>query len=51
MESSFFVASEQLEELRRLQIQSDEEAQTLRQVAEEAGKLMLSVDVWYAIEI
>lgn len=29
--------SDQLEELRRLQIQSEEEAQTLRQVAEEAG--------------
>ncbi|KAG2509977.1 hypothetical protein JM18_008595 [Phytophthora kernoviae] len=30
--------AEQLEELRRLQIQSEEEAQTLRQVAEEAGE-------------
>lgn len=29
--------SDQLEELRQLQIQSEEEAQTLRQVAEEAG--------------
>lgn len=32
-----FVHSEQLEELRHLQIESEEEAQTLRQVAEEAG--------------
>jgi hypothetical protein len=31
--------SEQMEELRRLQIQSEEEAQTLRQVAEEAGNV------------
>uniref|UniRef100_K3X2M6 Mediator of RNA polymerase II transcription subunit 21 n=1 Tax=Globisporangium ultimum (strain ATCC 200006 / CBS 805.95 / DAOM BR144) TaxID=431595 RepID=K3X2M6_GLOUD len=32
--------SEQLEELRHLQIQSEEEAQTLRQVAEEAERWM-----------
>ncbi|KAG7394576.1 hypothetical protein PHYBOEH_004994 [Phytophthora boehmeriae] len=32
--------AEQLEELRRLQIQSEEEAQTLRQVAEEAERWM-----------
>ncbi|DBA00567.1 TPA: hypothetical protein N0F65_007696 [Lagenidium giganteum] len=31
--------SEQLEEMRRLQIQSEEEAQTLRQVADEAAKV------------
>lgn len=29
--------SDQLEELRHLQVESEEEAQTLRQVAEEAG--------------
>eukprot|EP00644_Phytophthora_capsici_P008162 jgi/Phyca11/510432/fgenesh2_kg.PHYCAscaffold_60_\ len=32
--------AEQMEELRRLQIQSEEEAQTLRQVAEEAERWM-----------
>ncbi|KAK1930467.1 hypothetical protein P3T76_014138 [Phytophthora citrophthora] len=32
--------TEQMEELRRLQIQSEEEAQTLRQVAEEAERWM-----------
>lgn len=34
--------SEQMEELRRLQVESDEEAQTLRQVADEAGTALHS---------